>query len=214
MECLAMKLLSRGDMVCIERGQLAIQPASGKPVPPQWIAEHAPDICRAILTAADLDAFEYVGYTTGHYGKHKASGVTLQFVSVITGENVYAIFNADLTRQRTTAGGKAGAPLPKGQFRVGKRSHFYKFWLSTGIPVRRLSDFHDYMGHLSGILCAGNIVGDRIDVGTLRPVSLSEAEIAVLPDTIPTPSRQARPTKKPSNASNGTAYRRIQLRVI
>ena len=183
MECLATKLISRGDTVSIELGRLAIQSASGKPVPPEWINKHAPEVCRAVLMTAGLDAFEYIGYTTGHYGKHRAPGVTLRFTSVVTGETAHAIFNVDLTRQRNTAGGKAGAPLPTGQFRVGERSHFYKFWLGTGLLMPdRMQRFHKCMGKLSGILFAGTLNNDRFDAHAIRPVSLSadQVRIAVL----------------------------------
>lgn len=178
MECLATKLLSRGDTVSIERGRLVIQPASGKPVPSEWLIECTPGICRSILTAAGLDAFEYVGYTTGHYGKHKASGVTLQFVSVLTGETAYAIFNADLTRRRTTAKGLAGTALPKGQFRAGERSHFYKFWLSTGLEIPdRMQRFYKRMGKLSGILFAGALANDRFDAQTIQPFDIAAERV-------------------------------------
>lgn len=178
MECLATKLLSRDDTISFERGRIDIQPASGKPVPQQWMIENTPELCRAILLAAGLDAFEYVGYKTGHYGKHKAPGVTLRFASVVTGESVYAIFNVDLTRQRTTLAGKAGDPLPSGQFRVGERSHFYKFWLGTGLQVPdRMQRFHKCMGKLSGILFTGTLNSDRFDAQTIRPVWLNAEQV-------------------------------------
>jgi len=99
-ECLATKLLSRGDTVSIERGQLVIQPASGKPVPPEWINTNRARLCREALISLGLDAFEYTDYSTGHYGKTRSAGITLRFVSLVNGESVYAVFNADLTRQR------------------------------------------------------------------------------------------------------------------
>lgn len=140
--------------------------------------EHTPEVCRAVLMAAGLDAFEYVGYKTGHYGKHKAPGLTLRFASVITGETVHAIFNVDMTRQRTTVGGKAGDPLPTGQFRVGERSHFYKFWLGTGLQVPdRMQRFHKCMGKLSGILFDGTLNNDRFEAHTIRPVSLTAEQV-------------------------------------
>ncbi|WP_149088407.1 hypothetical protein [Pseudomonas prosekii] len=182
-ECLATKLLSRGDTVSIELGQLAIQSASGKAVPPEWMNKNALKICRALLIAAGIDAFEYAGYRTGLYGKHKAPGVTLSFTSVITGATAYAIFNVDLTRKRTTAGGKTGEPLPAGQFRVGERSHFYKFWLGTGLQMPdRMQRFHKCMGKLSGILLAGTLNNDRFDVQSIQPVTISsdQARLAVL----------------------------------
>lgn len=180
MECLVTKLLSRGDTVSIEQGRPIIQPASGKPVPVEWLIESTPDICRAILKASGLDAFEYVGYHTGQYGKHKAPGVTLQLVSVITGEAAYAIFNVELTRQRTTAKGLAGAALPKGQFRVGERSHFYKFWLSTGLEVPdRMQRFYKRMGKLSGILFVGTLTNDRFDAQTIQPLDIAAERVRI-----------------------------------
>lgn len=193
-ECLATKLLSRGDAVSIELGQLAIQPASGKPVPPDWISTNRARICREVLTLVGLDAFEYVGYSTGHYGKTRSAGVTLQFVSMLSGQSVYAVFNADLTRQRNTATAKAGALLPKGQFRIGKRSHFYKFWMGTGLPFpRRLAAMHDYMGKLRSVMVTGSVTDDRFKVGSLVPVSLTAEQFraAILPDNIRTIPGQA-----------------------
>lgn len=193
MECLVAKLLRRGDAVSIESGQLVIQPASGKPVPSEWIAANTARLCREVLAAVGLDAFEYTDYSTGHYGKSRSAGVTLRFVSVLSGQSVYAVFNADLTRQRNTASAKAGTPLPKGQFRIGKRSHFYKFWLGTGLPFpRRLAAMHDYMGKLRGILLTGALAGDRIDAGSLAPVGLTVEQFreAILPDNSRTKSGQ------------------------
>ena len=194
MECLATKLLRRGDAVSIERGQLAIQPASGKPVPPEWISTNRARICREALMSVGLDAFEYVGYSTGHYGKTRSAGITLQFVSMLSGQSVYAVFNADLTRQRNTTTAKAGALLPKGQFRIGKRSNFYKFWMGTGLPFpRRLAAMHDYMGKLRSVLVTGSVADDRFKVGSLVPVSLTAEQFraAILPDNIRTISGQA-----------------------
>lgn len=177
----------------IELGQLAIQPASGKPVPPEWISTNRARLCREALMSLGLDAFEYTDYSTGHYGKTRSAGITLRFVSLMNGQSVYAVFNADLTRQRNTAKAKAGAPLPKGQFRIGKRSHFYKFWMGTGLPFpRRLSAIHDYMGKLRNVLLTGSLAGDRVDAGSLVPVSLSAEQFrkAVLPDNSRTRSGQ------------------------
>ncbi|CAM3694241.1 hypothetical protein SAMN05216475_0528 [Pseudomonas synxantha] len=193
MECLATKLLRRGDTVSIERGQLAIQPASGKPVPPEWIGSKAPEICRTVLVAIGVDAFRYAGYSTGRYGEHKSPGLTLRFTSVLTGETAYAIFNVDLTRKRTTTGGKAGAPLPAGEFRVGERSRFYKFWISTGLQVpERMQRFHKCMGKLSSILLAGTVSKDRFDVQSLQPVTITadQVRLAVLGHNLGTTKAQ------------------------
>lgn len=177
-ECLATKLLNRGDAVSIERGQLVIQPASGKPVPAEWLDQKEREICRSVLAAIGVDAFRYQGYSAGRYGQHKSAGVTLRFTSVLTGETAYAIFNVELTRKRTTVGGKAGAPLPAGEFRVGERSQFYKFWRGTGLPLpERMQRFHKCMGKLSSILLAGEVRKDRINVQSLQPVTITEDQV-------------------------------------
>jgi hypothetical protein len=207
-ECLVTKLLSRGDTVSIQQGRLIIQPASGKPVPVEWLIESTPDICRAILKASGLDAFEYIGYHSGHYGKHKAPGVTLQLVSVVTGEAAYAIFNADLTRQRTTAKGVAGTALPKGQFRVGERSHFYKFWQSTGLPLpKRLAAFHDYMGNLKGIMFTGTVLDGRLQAGNISPLGVPAKHVltTILPDNCHTTPGQLPDKPQTSQPDNETA---------
>ncbi len=216
MECLATKLLSRGDTVSIEQGRLIIQSASGKPVPVEWLIESTPEVCRAILKESGLDAFEYVSYHTGHYGKHKAPGVTLQFVSVVTGEAAYAIFNADLTRQRTTAKGVAGAALPKGQFRVGERSHFYKFWLSTGLEVPdRMQRFYKRMGKLSAILFVGTLTNERFDTQTIQPLDIAaeRVRIAFLGHKQSTARAQAEHKEDTSEGHNKTAASRTAQRV-
>ena len=194
-ECLATKLLSRGDAVSIERGQLVIQPASGKPVPAEWMDLKALEICRSVLAAIGVDAFRYEGYSAGRYGEHKSAGVTLRFTSVLTGETAYAIFNVDLTRKRTTVGGKAGAPLPAGEFRVGERSQFYKFWQGTGLPLpERMQRFHKCMGKLSSVLLAGEVNKDRLNVQSLQPVTITadQARLAVLGHNLGTTKAQLR----------------------
>lgn len=175
MASLTSRLLARGDEICIEQGRIIIHTASGKPVPPEWLIKNAACLIREILAATGeaADTYEYCDYTTGNYGKHKAGGVTLQFLSPLTGARPYVIFNVELTRSRTTRAAKKGTPLPKGHFRFGKRSLFYHFWKATGLAEpRRLSSFHDYMGNLKGILLTATVQNDRIDASTLRPLSV------------------------------------------
>lgn len=204
MSALLATLVNRGDAVSIEQGRLVINPASGKSVPVQWLQNHSPMLLREILAALGIEAFEYVSYTTGWYGRSKAAGVTLQLVSVVTGINTYTIFNADLSRDRTTKAGAKGSPLPKGHFRIGKRSHFYRFWHSTQLPLpKRLSSLHDYMGNLRGILfTADKAPGqeNRLDAGLLAPLSISAKEIrkAFKPDSSRTVSGQTTDNRQTS----------------
>ena len=175
------KLLARGDEISIELGRLVINPSSGKGVPEDWLQKHKPALLRDILVTFGIDAFEYSGYSTGLYGDHKVAGVTIQLPSFVGGLDTHAIFNAELNRDRTTKAGAKGSPLPKGHFRVGKRSHLYRFWQSTGLLTpKRLSSFHDYLGNLRDILfTAEQVPGrkNRLNAGSLRPLSITSAEV-------------------------------------
>jgi hypothetical protein len=175
------KLLARGDEISIERGQLVIRPSSGMPVPLDWQDKYSPTLLREILLTLGMEAYEYGGYSTGLYGHHKAAGVTVQFPSFVDGMKTHAIFNANLNRDRTTKAGAKGTPLPKGHFRISPRSHFFQFWQSTGLSTpKRLSSLHDYLGNLRGILFAADMVTgreNRLDTGTLRPLSITTAEV-------------------------------------
>lgn len=181
MSTLLATLVNRGDAVSIELGRLAISPASGKSVPADWLQANSRILLREILTVLSIEAYEYASYTAGFYDRIKAAGVTLQFVSTVAGINAYTIFNANLRRDRTTKAGAKGTPLPKGHFRIGKRSHFYRFWHSTQLPLpKRLSSLHDYMGNLQGILFTADKSQDkenRLDSGSLAPLSISAAEV-------------------------------------
>ena len=69
--------------------------------------------------------------------------------------------------------------MPSGQFRVGKRSRFYKFWLTANQPLPpRLSSFHDYMGNLKGHIFTG-IVGrdERLDKQSIELLSITYMQI-------------------------------------
>ena len=190
------RLLARGDLVAVEQGRLTLTPASGRPVPTDWLASHQTGLVAQAASIAKVIALEYMGYSVGRYGPVRAGGVTLQFRCLTTGQELFAIFNAGAKRTRTTRHGHKGDPLPPGQFRVGKRSAFYRFWQSTGLPFHRMSDFHDYMGKLRGLIFTGTpSKGERLDVATLRPLTISWDTVRAatkpnLPDNSPTISRQ------------------------
>lgn len=193
-------LLARGDVVAVNHGRLTITPNSGKPVPAGWLANNTRSLIAEAAGKAGVLALEYLSYSTGNYGPKRLTGITLQFCCLATGESHYAIFNANTKRSRNTKSGKAGDPLPKGQFRVGKNSAFVAFWKSTGLPFHRLSDFHDYMGNLGNLIfTAEKHDGERLEATTLRPLNVPWERLAIQihPDNFPTPSRQA-PDKIPT----------------
>jgi len=185
-------LLARGDVVAVDRGRLTIAPASGRAVPPEWLAQHRDELVAAAARMTGVTAMEYLGHKVGNYGPRHAGGVTLQFRCVDSGKALYAIFNVSTRRTRTTKHGTPNSPLPKGQFRAGKRSAFVAFWTTTGIPLpRRLSAFHDCMGKLGGLIyTATRTLGDRLDAKSLRPLHVPHNALTQ-PDNIRTTSRQA-----------------------
>jgi hypothetical protein len=139
-----------------------------------------------------LNSLRFDSYTTGIYGQHRAGGVTLQFICETTGNNYYVIFNADLKRKRSTKKHKVGAPLPSGRFSVGRRSLFYKFWVSTGLPVpSRLSAFNDRMGKLKAFVFSANISkGKRLDAKSMRPLLNDQSSVVPLANNIQTNVQQ------------------------
>ncbi len=192
---LVRRLLVRGNRLAIEQGRLHLDAASGKPVA-DWLAAHHKQLVAEILQRTGIDALHYTGYSCGHYPPKKRAGVTLQFDSLLTNANRYAIFNADLTR---TKGYKAGSPLPKKQFRLNEGSSFKPFWLSALDAPRRWSALHDYMGKLKGILFDAELTPgkpDRLVATSIRAINLTHQqllqafEVSTIPDNCQTASGQ------------------------
>lgn len=119
---------------------------------------------------------EFESFSTGVYGGG-FDGVTLQFIDLVTGENYCAIFNAELSRKRSTRRYQAGTRLPGKQFRISRRHLFYRFWRNTGLPVPpRLGAFHDYMGNLRKLQFSGELVADkpnRLSASSLQPLQIN-----------------------------------------
>lgn len=170
------QLLSRGDLVALDNGKLIIQPASGAKVPVGWLKKHDDALALTLATRANTPLYKYVGYTVGAYGKHKADGVTLQFVNMATDEEVYAICNVNRERVQDSRKGKAGAKLPAKQFRITKRMELYKFWLRTGLaePEKKyLSEFHRVMGRLKSVLFTMSTSGSKADKNTIQAATIT-----------------------------------------
>ena len=189
-------LLTRGDELEIVDGRLNIIAESGLPVPAEWLKLHEDKLVYELVSQMAIDVLVFESYSTGRYGVERNSGVNLQFINLLTGDSRYAVFNADLDRVKATKKGPIGSPLPKGQFRVGKRSRFCRFWLNANQPLPpRLSSFHDYMGNLKGTLFTG-IVGreERLDKQSIKLLNITYVEIFAaffqrsLPDNPHTPS--------------------------
>ena len=174
-------MLNRGDSLAIKCGTLVVLPASGLPVPKKWLDDNSFNVVTEILQQTGKDGLLYLEYSTGNYCKNLASGVTLQFQNLMTGVKAYAIFNADLTRSRSTKNGKAGEPLPTGKFNLAKGAAFIKFWNKTGVkkPLSR-TEFHKRMGNLKALLFTGNphpTKQDRLVSSSIKPLEITFDEI-------------------------------------
>ena len=174
-------MLNRGDSLAIKCGALVVLPASGLPVPQKWLDDNSINVVTEILQQTGKDGLLYLEFSTGNYCKSLASGVTLQFQNLMTGVKAYAIFNADLTRSRSTKNGKAGDPLPTGQFNLAKGAAFVKFWDKTGVkkPLSR-TEFHKRMGNLKALLFTGNphpTKQDRLVSSSIKPLEITFDEI-------------------------------------
>ena len=205
-------LLTRGDELEIVDGRLNIIAESGLPVPAEWLKLHEDKLVYELVSQMAIDVLVYESYSTGRYGVERNSGVNLQFLNLLTDDSRYAVFNADLDRVKATKKGPIGSPLPKGQFRVGKRSRFYRFWLNANQPLPpRLSSFHDYMGNLKGTLFTGTVGRDeRLDKQSIKLLNITYVQIVAaffqrsLPDnshTLAIHSPDKYHTTMPYNAS-------------
>ena len=188
------QLITRGDHLAIDGGRLELKTASGNAVPTDWLHKNRESLIQAILQITGVDGFIYTGYTTGRYqvNRNKRSdGITLNFVSLTSGEAVYAIFNVSLKRQRTTPYGKKGDPLPAGEFRISTRYGLYKFWVATGLALpKRIASLSEYLGNMKQLIFACELITDhprkqgRIDTRQgIRPLSITPDQIQLALNT-------------------------------
>lgn len=176
---LLIRLVQRGDRVAISDGRLIVSPNSGREVPVTWLRDFHDELIRSIAQLTGKDAYLYESYSTGSYGPKRCPGITLQFLEIVNYEEAYTIFNANLNRQRDSAHGKRGDPLPIGHFTVGRKSNFVRFWRSLGLIVpKSLTSFHDYMGYLKQIVFNLQVASDsRVQNSDITPMSISCEEI-------------------------------------
>lgn len=198
------RLLERGDSLAIVNGKLEITPRSGRPVPAQWLREHAEQLVKVIAQLCQRDMYQYLGFTAGLYGEHRSGGVHLQFINLYTGEPYYTIFNVQANRARSTTYGQKSQPLPGNKFRVTKTQNFYLFWVSTGLPMPpRLSSFHDYMGKFKGIVFDGqqNIKNkSKLVASSMRPLAITHQEISAAFGTVNPDNCRTNPGQLPDNS--------------
>lgn len=185
-------LLDKLAKVSVERGRLCITSVDGESSPraEKWIQENTSKIFNELSLVSGKNILFYDGtYSTGNYkvgvGGFKRGGVHMEFTpSASSAIEPYVIFNAELTRTRTTKAGKRGDRLKGNKFNIGKRSNLYKFWKSTGLKIPSLSDFSRHLGNLKPIALIGEfnnpIHQNRLCASALKPLEMTHKEIALL----------------------------------
>ena len=181
---LTSKLIARGDSVSIRLGRLIVLGADNLFKSKEWHQRYAAELEREIVCALNIKAFKYIAVSSGKYGIQRVEGITLQFENLIDASSYFTIFNAILTRSRTTKHGKKGTPLPRHQFHLAKGANFVKFWVMTGVP-RPPSDTEYYkrMGRVKGILFTGQFasgIDGKLISGSIKPLSINSHEVTEL----------------------------------
>lgn len=166
------QLLLRGDEISVQNGRLIISPRSGNSVPDEWFKSNRIELFTQIAELTQQEMFIFDRHTTGNYGAKKYSGVTLHFINILTGENAYCVFNADLTYKKTTKKHVKGSPLPKKRFGVNRHYRLYKFYKSTGLAMpRRQSCFHEVINKLKNVVFCGETNGAGKFTNKLLPLA-------------------------------------------
>lgn len=194
MSNLTHSLLTKGHFLAVHNGQLRIDPKSGKSIQHDWFAHNSCRVMSELAQQLKSPIFSYSYYKTGNYNNGRSPGVMIRFVDLLTGDEAFALFNADLKRKRTSNGRNAGEPLPDGKFCIGRRSALCLLWLKTGLPLpKRFSEWHKSMSKLQRIYFrAERGASGKLSNQSITPLSLSNAEIIHLfGDNLATSQRQA-----------------------
>ncbi len=171
------QLLRQGDFVAVDSGRLIIRPASGELLTKCWIKQNRPNLLKDLARLSDEVIFEYSQFSVGRYrsGEILKPGVTLSYCDVLSGQSYRMCFNAEITYARATAKAKKGQDLPKGHFRVKRRSALISYWEKVGFTLpRRLSELHEHLGKLGEVLISAETKnGVALNKASCRPLELS-----------------------------------------
>src|SRR5690554_2551691 len=168
MSKLLQQLLNRDDYVAIEGGKLVILPASGQPVPLDWLATHQQELINALIKTSGKEAYSFTRFSVGSYGKHKADGVTLFFTNLLTGEQFHAVYNVH--RSRRDGKGK----LKGNQFRITEQmalSQLYFKLLERRPEHKRLSEGHRLIAHFKDLVLTFDSTNGKADKATITTLS-------------------------------------------
>lgn len=172
-------LLNRGCSIEIRNGALAVNHPSDHRYDTHWHLRYSTVLIGEIARLLRLNIYRYEGYKAGRFSKGRYHGVRVRFIDIGSGEEVYAMFNAILTRSRSVGNKKAGEPLPDNCFAVNKGHGLYKLWLKLGLPQpRRPSELYKTMGKLSLVLITADTdPNSKLKNHSIRLANVSKHEI-------------------------------------
>ncbi|NVK54955.1 MAG: hypothetical protein HWE26_05025 [Alteromonadaceae bacterium] len=168
-------LLNRGCSIEIRNGALAVNHPSDSKYDANWHLKFSTVLVGDIARLLRLNIYRYEGYKAGRFNEGKYPGVRVRFIDIGSSEEVYAMFNARLTRSRNVGNKRSGEPLPGNRFSMNKGYGLYKLWLKLGLPQpRRPSELYKMMGKLSQIM----ITADADPNGKLKNQSIRLANVS------------------------------------
>ncbi len=172
-------MLLAGDYVAVEMGRLIIRSASGAEAEKLWLKQHRAKLLKEVAQLTGEPIFEYYQFSTGRYGDKRSPGVTLGYADILSGQTYRLSFNAQLTYARATKKAKQGQDLPKGHFRVSRRSKLISYWENMGFSLpRALSELHLHLNKLKEVLITAEAVkGVALDKDSCRPLELRHQEL-------------------------------------
>lgn len=173
------QLITRGDRISVENGELRIYPASGLEVPSDWYQREYSQLISELAEVLNKPVLLYEGHQVKEFNSGKWPGLWMDLKCINTRKNFYSIFNVEVKRSRNTKFGERGAKVAKGKFIVGKRSALVKLWEELALKMPpRLASFHDYVGNLKYRLFTYQKSHDgKINSTELLPLRISCSEI-------------------------------------
>lgn len=161
-------LINRGYAIRIENGELSIANIKGELAPQDWLETKKIRILGEISTAIKTPLFLYSDYQVGKTIGQSCERLDLNFLNCEDNEDIKLFFNVDARRGKTTNKGLKGSALPKGRFKVGKRSALAKLWHQLKLEQpRKACEYHNKLHLLKPLIFTGEL-SEHSDKGYLK----------------------------------------------
>jgi len=169
------KLINRKDNISITNGRLVIEPASGKPIPDDWLEENWFDIVKdaALLTGRNCFSYQEHKIVKNYFPD---VSIRLEFISLVTGESIPMFFKVHTERAKDSKYGKKGNQLPQGSWRLPSNSGLRTIWPFP--KPRRNSEYCEKIWQFKHLIFDGNITPKgKLSKDTFKPLEIAMSEI-------------------------------------